>query len=421
MKAQLDTIVVGGGHAGLSTSYFLKQHKLSHLVFERHRIGNSWRSQRWDSFKLNTPNKLSGLPGFESRHSDSDGFISAREFVSMLEQYVDDFKLPVVENSHVLSVEKVLDSELFRVTVSTNGTLNTYESRNVVVASGAHSRKIIPVHSGNVSPDISQLHVADYRNAEGLPKGAVLVVGSGQSGVQVAEDLLDSGRRVFVSTSMVARAPRRYRGRDVMEWMILYGFMDQRTDELTDPQIIRMKQPQISGVGPRGKTVSLQSLAAKGAVILGKATRFDGTLVHLQANAADHVRFGDGFSKIVKGMVDEYINKVHIDAPAPEIDEADLPDSYADCVSLDVSLNLKELDISSIIWCTGFDGDFSYLKLPVFNENGVLMHHEGVSEIEGLYFVGFPWLRKRKSGIILGIEEDVEYICRRIRSVELTA
>jgi len=421
MKAQLDTIVIGAGHAGLCTSYFLKQHKLSHFVFERHRIGNSWRSQRWDSFKLNTPNKLSYLPGFETRHSDSDGFISAKDFVAMLEQYVEDFKLPVVENSHVISVEKVPDSELFRVIVSTDGALNTYECVNVVVASGAHSRKIIPAHSGNVSPEIPQLHVADYRNADSLPMGAVLVVGSGQSGVQVADDLLDSGRKVFVSTSMVARAPRRYRGKDVMEWMNLSGFMDQRTENVTDPQVISMKQPQISGIGPRGKTVSLQSLAAKGAVIVGKTTRFDGTLVHLQANAADHVKFGDGFSRQVKGMVDEYINKAHIDAPSPLSDEADMPDRNADCASLDTTLNLKEHDISSIIWCTGFDGDFSYLKLPVFNEKGMLMHQEGISEIKGLYFVGFPWLRKRKSGIILGIEEDVEFIGRRIQSAELTA
>jgi putative flavoprotein involved in K+ transport len=421
MKAPLDAIVIGGGHAGLCTSYFLKQNKLSHLVFERHRIGNSWRSQRWDSFKLNTPNNLSGLPGFEARHSDSEGFISAKEFVDMLEQYARDFELPVEENSQVLSVEKVSDSELFRVIVSRDGALRNFESRNVVVASGAHSRKIIPEHSGNVSPEIAQLHVADYRNADCMPKGAVLVVGSGQSGIQVAEDLLDSGREVIVSTSMVARAPRRYRGKDVMEWMNLTGFLDQRTDEITDPQVFSMKQPQISGIGPRGRTVSLQSLAAKGALILGKTTGFDRTLVHLQDNAADHVKFGDGFSKVVKGMVDDYIDKVKLDAPAPEIDEADKPDINTECATPHTLLNLKEHDISCIIWCTGFDGDFSYLKLPVFNEKGVLMHQEGISEIKGLYFVGFPWLRKRKSGIILGIEEDVDFIGQRIQNAELTA
>ncbi|MCK4989246.1 MAG: NAD(P)-binding domain-containing protein, partial [Bacteroidales bacterium] len=203
---EFDTIVVGGGHAGLGTSYFLKQHKLSHLVFERQRIGNSWSSQRWDSFKLNTPGKLSCLPGFETNHTDPDGFLSAQEFVSILEQYAKDYELPVMENSNVLSVEKASDSDLFHLTVSVNGEIQSYQSYNVVVASGAHSREIVPEHSGDVSPEIVQMHAAEYRNADDLPKGAVLVAGSGQSGVQIAEDLLDSGKKVFISTSMVARA-----------------------------------------------------------------------------------------------------------------------------------------------------------------------------------------------------------------------
>ena len=414
-KLEYNTIVIGGGHAGLGTSYFLKQQKLSHLVFERQKIGNSWSSQRWDSFKLNTPGKFSCLPGFETNHTDPDGFLSAQEFVLVLEQYAKDYELPVMENSNVLSVEKAPDSDLFHVTVSTNGEIQTYQSYNVVVASGAHSRKMMPEHSVHASPDIVQLHVAEYLNADNLPKGAVLVVGSGQSGVQVAEDLLDSGRKVFVSTSKVARAPRRYRGKDVMEWMSLSGFMDQRTEDVTDPQVFRMKQPQVSGVGPKGKTVSLQSLAAKGAMILGKIFRVDGALVHFQPNAADHVRFGDGFSQVMKGMIEEYIGKAHLDAPAPEPDKADLPDENVECVSHETTLNLEDHDISAIIWSTGFDGDFKYLKLPVFNENGALIHNEGITEITGLYFVGLPWLRKRKSGLIYGIEEDAEIICQKIK------
>jgi len=416
---RFNTIVVGGGHAGLATSYSLKQQGIAHLVFERYRIGNSWSSQRWDSFKLNTPFKYSRLPGFETYPAGPDKFLSAKEFVSMLEKYVKEYNLPVVENSHVLSVEKASDSDLFQVTVSTNGKTNMFRSNNVVVASGALTRKIVPVQSVDVPSEIHQLHASEYRSAGDLPKGAVLVVGSGQSGMQIAEDLIDSGRKVFVSTSMVARVPRRYRGRDIVEWMVLSGFMDQRTDEITDPKVLKMKQPQVSTVGPEGRTVSLQSLAKMGATILGKSAGFDGTEAHFQPDAAIHVKFGDEFSQAIKRMMDEYINKAGIDAPAAEPDEADLPDVNRVCASRETTLNLDDHEISTIIWSTGFDGDFDYLKLPVFNEDGTIIHKGGVAEVEGLYFIGFPWLRKRQSGIIHGIGEDASIICRKIKELNL--
>jgi len=287
----------------------------------------------------------------------------------------------------------------------------------VVVASGALSRKVVPVHSRDVPSEIQQLHASEYRSAEDLPEGSVLVVGSGQSGIQIAEDLLDSGRKVFVSTSMVPRIPRRYRGKDVIEWMNLSGFLDQRTDGITDPQVLKMKQPQISGVGRRGKTVSLQSLAKKGATILGKIAGFDGPWVHIQPDAAIHIKFGDDFSQAVKSMIDEFIGKAQLDAPGPEPDEADLPDLNRVCASRETTLNLSDHEVSTIIWSTGFEGDFDYLKLPVFNEDGTIIHKGGVAEVEGLYFIGLPWLRKRQSGLIQGIEEDAEIICRKIKEL----
>lgn len=416
---EYNTIVIGGGHAGLVTSYFLKQHNLSHLVFERHRIGNSWSSQRWDSFKLNTPSKYSILPGFDNSYMDPDGFLSATAFVSILEEYAQKYDLPVKENSRVLTVEKYPDSDLFQVTVSRYGNIRKYRSSHVVVASGAHSREIIPAQSSDVSPEITQLHAAEYRRADDLPEGAVLVVGSGQSGVQIAEDLLDSGRKVYLSTSRVARVPRRYRGKDVIDWLVLSGFLDQRTEDIADPQVLKMKQPQVSGVGPRGKTVSLQSLAKKGATVLGKTASINGTEVHFQPDAAVHVKFGDDFSQAVKALIEEYIDKAHVDAPASTPDEADLPDMNMQSASLETSINLEAHRISTIIWSSGFDGDLSYLKLPVFNEDGTLIHKGGIAEIRGLYIVGFPWLRKRQSGILKGITEDAEVLCQRIKKLNL--
>lgn len=410
----IDVIVIGAGHAGLSISYHLKKLGLSHIVFEKGKIGDTWRNQRWDSFKLNTPNKVNLLPGQENGFSDAEGFSTASEFVSYLEGYCRTFQLPVAEGCEVLSVENIPDSKVFLVCVSEKGSAKYYESKQVVVASGAQNRKNMPSITKDISPDIFQLHAGEYRNSSSLPDGAVLVVGSAQSGVQIAEDLIAMGRKVFISTSQVGRVPRRYRGKDIVEWLILTGFYDMLTSDITDSQILMMKQPQVSNSGFRGHTLSLQGLARNGAVILGKTENTNGTKVFLQPNAPMHIRFADDFSKKVKLMIDEFIQRSQLYAPPPEEDTDDDPDEEAACASADTSLNLKENNISSIIWTTGFTGDFSYLKSPVFNNSGILKHNEGVSDTEGLYFLGNPWLRKRKSGIILGIREDAEFIAAKL-------
>lgn len=407
----LEVAVIGAGQAGLAMSYNLQQRGLRHLVFEKGKIGNSWATQRWDSFQFNTPNKINMLPGIENDFSDPDGFCTAEDFVAYLQNYVDALDLPVLENTEVLSVGKASGSDLFSITVVQAGTEKTYQSKKVVVASGIQNLEVVPDFANDLSPEVVQMHASEYRNADKLPGGAVLVVGSGQSGVQIAEDLLEAGRKVFLSTSMVARGPRRYRGRDIMDWMGLIGFNNHRPEDLADPQMMKMKQPHISGVGPRGRTVSLQSLAGQGAVILGKIKSVQGHHIDLEPNAAAHVKFGDTFSKKIKEMVDGFIAQTGLDAPPPEADPADVPDEDAACACHDTALDLKEQNITTVIWATGFVGDFNYIRLPVFNEDKSLKHQQGIGDVEGLYFLGFPWLRKRKSGIVLGIEEDAKFIC----------
>lgn len=409
-----DVIVIGAGHAGLSISYHLKELHLDHIVFEQGTIGKSWQTQRWDTFKLNTPNKHNLLPGQENLYSDEEGFSSALDFVSLLQDYKSEFDLPVIENSRVLSVKKITGPEKFRVCVSENGTTRYYYSKQLVIASGGQNVKKIPSISKNISEDVMQLHASEFRNSSLLPEGAVMVVGSAQSGVQIAEDLVENGRKVFISTSQVARVPRRYRGKDIVDWLMLTGFNDVRTSEVIDPKVFAMKQPQTSGVGIRGHTLSLQALARKGAVILGKMGSADAANLQILSDADAHVKFADEFSGKMKNMIDEYILKSGIQAPQPEEDIDDKPDITSACASSVTSLNLKENNITSIIWTTGFTGDFSYLKLPVFNENGMLKHSDGISDIEGLYFLGLPWLRKRKSGIIPGIKEDSGFIATQI-------
>ena len=410
----LDVIVIGAGHAGLSISYHLKNLNLNHLVFEKGRTGETWRNQRWDSFKLNTPNKVNLLPGQKNIFPDDEGFCSSPEFVASLENYVNSFQLPVVENCSVISVENVPDSKDFSVCVSENGTTKYYQSKQVVIATGSQNKKTIPSFTKNISDEVLQLHTSDYRNANLLPDGAVLLVGSAQSGIQIAEDLIYEGKKVFISTSQVGRVPRRYRGKDIVEWLSLTGFYDMQTSDVTDPQMLRVKQPQVSNVGIRGHTISLQALARNGAVILGKTGSADTDTIFLQPDAAAHVKFADEFSQKVKNMINDYIQKSQMDAPSPEEDTDDEPDIDAACVSAVTSINLKKNNIASIIWTTGFSGDFSYLKFPVFNNGGTLKHNNGISDIKGLYFLGLPWLRKRKSGIIFGISEDAEFIAEKL-------
>ncbi len=406
----LDAAVIGAGHAGLSISYCLKQHGLKHVVFERGRIGESWLSQRWDSFAMNTANKKNVLPGQTYSGNNFDGFGTAGEFVSSLKAYKLEFQLPVLEHAQVISVTKSGEEQYFTVSVSVNGVIKNYQSKQVIVASGSQNEKRIPSFAGNISKDILQLHTTEYRNALQLPEGAVLITGSAQSGCQIAEDLIEAGRKVYLSTSMVARIPRRYRGKDIIDWLTSMGFFNLTTEAVTDPKVLAMKVPQLSGIGELGHTMSLQSIAKNGATILGKTENADENNLFFAANASDHIKFADGFSQKAKGMVDDFILKNQLSASPPEEDIADVPDSNASCASTITTLNLTEHNIKSIIWTTGFGADFSYIKLPILNSDGSPKHKNGLSDVKGLYFLGFPWLRMRKSGMIFGIKEDAEFI-----------
>ena len=411
-NAILDVIVVGAGHAGLSASYYLKNFGLSHLVFERGKAGESWRSQRWNSFMLNSSNKLNTLPG-DDGGKDPDGFSSSRQYVSSLEDYITTFQLPVLENTLVLSIEKDEINGIFNVTTSQHNRTGRYQARQVIIASGSMNERVFPSFAGNMSPGIQQLHGAEYRAPSQLADGAVLVAGSGQSGCQIAADLAAGGRKVYLSTSMVPRVPRRYRGRDIMDWLIPMNFFEARKEDIKDPMMLNMKVPHLTGVDGGQRTISLQSLAKQGVTILGKIKEADGKQVVLLPNAAMHIQFADGFSKKVKEMIDGFIMQNQIAAPSPEKDEEDTPDNEAASASSIISLHLAEHNIRSVIWTTGFKANFSYIKLPVFDNEGNPKHQDGVADIGGLYFLGLSWLRKRKSITLVGIKEDAAFIAEK--------
>jgi len=411
----LDTVVVGAGQAGLGTSYFLQRKRRSHVVFERGRIGETWLSQRWDSFQINTPNSLSTLPGFPYNGTEPDGFWRRDELVAYFRRYVERSELPVRTGVTVVSIERADGTGPFVVKTSTDGRApESVWSRTVVVASGMQQSPKIPPARSRLPAKFTQMHTAAYRNAAALPLGAVVVVGSAQSGVQIAEDLLAAGRKVYLCTGKVGRIPRRHRGRDSTEWNVEMKLWDVTLASLKDKSVSRATLSQISGVGRYGHTVSLQSLARQGAVILGRLLDVEGNNLVLSDEAATHVRFADEFSQKRKAEIDAYLARAGIALPALEDDPADEPDPRTECVSPLRRLDLHEAQVSTIIWATGFTADFSWIRLPVVDREGMPIHERGVSSVPGLYFVGFPWLNKRKSGLINGAGEDAERIVNAI-------
>lgn len=404
MGETTDVAVVGAGQAGLTISYLLTQAGIEHLVLERGRVGESWRSQRWDSFFLNTPSWFSGLLGKELLPDDPKGFGSREQLVDYFERYVDEFGLPVRQHTVVTGLDRLASGEY---EVSTES--SPIRAKAVVVASGSMSRPRLPDMAQHLPKDIVSLSSGTYRNPDGLPGGAVLVVGSAQSGCQIVEELLRAGREVYLCASRVGRAPRTYRGRDIFEWWRDMGFVEQRPEDLDDPAMQYMAQPQVSGTGG-GHTVSLQSLARDGAVLLGRAEGVEGSLLKLGDNLLECIAFGDFLSGSIKKRVDEYIERAGIVAepPSPDPGEPPLPDLNGSDTR--TTLDLREKGITSVIWCTGFDADWSWIHVDVFDDRGEPNHRAGVTDSPGLYVVGFPWLTKRKSGVLYGVAEDAERI-----------
>lgn len=405
----MDVIVVGAGQAGLAVSYLLTRERVPHRVLERGRIGESWRSQRWDSFHLNTPNWSNNLPGMEFDPDAPDSFGPRDQIVSYLERYARSFHAPVREGAEVTALERSTNGS-YRVQAGND----TLEARVVVIASGSMNRPRIPAAAQKLPADIVSLTAGTYRNAGSLPAGAVLVVGAAQSGCQIAEDLAEAGRRVYLCASRVGRVPRTYRGRDILAWWRDMGFWDVRVDELEDPAMQFGALPQVSGTNG-GHTVSYQSLAREGVTLVGRLLDVDGTKVKLKPDLMESIRFADEKSSAFKDAIDKFIQREGISAPPPEPDpgEPALPDlAGSDLVD---QLDLREAGISCVIWCTGFDADWSWLRAGDLDEQGQPRHQLGIGEAPGLYFIGFPWLSKRKSGTLYGIAEDAERIVDHLR------
>jgi len=399
---KIDTIIIGGGQAGLAVSYCLGQRGLQHIVLEQAaQAANAWRNDRWDSFTLVTPNWSFRLPGAEYQGDQPDSFMPKSEIVAHLELYVERFRLPVHYNTLVTAVEQNVKENGYLV--STVEAL--MEARNVVVATGLYQKPKLPSFAGALSSRITQVHSRHYRNPQALPEGAVLVAGSGQSGCQIAQELYQCGRKVYLCVGSAGRAPRRYRGKDIYEWLKLTGFIDRTPDKLRSPQEKFASNPLVSGKDG-GMTLNLHQFARDGVTLLGRLQDARDEKVWLAADLKENLAKSDKKEVEIVGMIDEYIQKNGIGVP-PETLSA-LRDGY----DLDeiLELDLQVAGITTIIWAMGYAFDFSMVKFPIFDNDGFPIQKRGATAYPGLFFVGLPWLYKQKSGHLFGVGEDAEYI-----------
>lgn len=404
MLEEIDTVIVGGGQAGLAVSYYLSQEGRDHVVLERaQEVANAWRNQRWDSFTLVTPNFQVQMPGAEYSGDDPYGFMSLTEVVDYFDHYVERFRLPVHCGVEVFRVEKT--GEKYVVLTSEAN----YEANNVIIATGLYQSPKIPRFSVEIPRSVRQLHSMEYKNPSTLPDGAVLVVGTGQSGAQIAQELYQSGRKVYLSIGSAGRVPRRYRGKDINDWFTRIGLFDTRTEELKSAKDKFQPHPQISGKNG-GQSLNLHQFARDGVTLLGHVRgAHEGQLV-VAPDLKKTLAAVDQFEIDVLKKIDDYISSVGLAAPIENIPR--LLDGYKQQELSD--LNIQALGVSTVLWATGYAFDFSLVKLPVMDSDGYPIQKRGVTRYPGLHFLGLPWLYNRRSGILFGVGDDAAFLAAHI-------
>jgi putative flavoprotein involved in K+ transport len=404
---RVDIAVIGAGQAGLAISYYLTQQGRDHLLLERAtRLAEPWRSERWDSFTLVTPNWAIQFPGFPYHGDDPDGFASRAEAVQFFEDYAASFLPPIRFGTEVTAVEADHSGNGF--IVSTN--VGRLAANNVVVASGSSQRPKLPAAATGLPASIVQLHSSQYRNPDALPPGAVLVVGSAQSGAQIAEELYKHGREVYLSVGNAGRAPRRYRGRDCVWWLVQLGFFDQPYDTMTEKEARHFTPPHLTG-NDGGRTLNLHQFAHDGVHLLGRIQGADDGNLILAPDLHENLAKADGFAAMITQTIDGFIAKTGIDAPPAE-EEPARRDGFA--IEPRERIELVAANITSIIWATGYEFDYRWVRFPIFDRDGYPIQRRGVTEAPGLYFLGQHWLHTRKSGTILGVGGDAAHVANAI-------
>jgi putative flavoprotein involved in K+ transport len=390
-------VVIGGGHAGLAASHFLSERSIDHVVLERAEVAHSWRCERWDALRLLTPNWQSRLPGFGYAGAEPDGYMTSAEVVELITRFALHARVPVRTGTDVTSVRRTDGG--YRVT-TTHGEI---QSRAALIATGACNLPTVPAFAGTLPADVVQLTPFGYRNPTELPDGGVLVVGASATGVQLAAELRQSGRPVTLSVGEHVRLPRTYRGRDVLWWMDASGVWDQRYDELDDlTRARRLPSPQLVGT-PDRTTLDLNALAAMGVELVGRWA----------AVREGRALFSGGLRNVcsladlkMERLLDVFDGWARTDGRDPEVAPSERFARTEVPRSTRTELDLRRGEFRAVVWATGFRPDYRWLDVPVVDAKGNLRHDGGAVDSPGLYALGLPVLRRRKSTFIHGIEGD---------------
>jgi putative flavoprotein involved in K+ transport len=405
MKKHYSVIVVGGGQAGLAISYCLKDKGIDHIIFEKNQIGYAWQSKRWDTFCLVTPNWQCTLPGYHYSGDDPDGFMEKDEIVEYIKDYARSFNPPIQEGIEVLSVKKNQPQGLFELSTS----LGSYTADQVVIATGSYHQPKMPKMAERLAEDVLQLHSSDYKNPQSLPDGEVLIVGTGQSGCQIAEDLHLAGKKVHLCVGSAPRSPRQYRGKDVVEWLDKLGYYDLTINEHPDKENVRNKTNHYVTGRDGGREIDLRTFALEGMHLYGSLKDIRDNNLEFKPNLKQNLDRADQVAESIKNTIDEYIAKNQISAPT-ETPYQPVWQPETEVLELDY----QQANINSIIWCIGYQTDFSWIEVSVFDGKGYPNHDRGITNVRGLYFLGLPWLYTWGSGRFSGIARDAEYICEYI-------
>jgi putative flavoprotein involved in K+ transport len=405
LPERVETLIIGGGQAGLTMSHRLKQRGLSHLVLERHRIAERWRSERWDGLRFQFPNWSVRLPDFSYPRDDPDAFATAADIVAFIEAYAAFVAPPIRCGVAVTALRQHGDGF---VAATPDGAI---AARNVVVATGPYQYPLQPDLLRDEA-GLFQLHASRYANPQQLPDGAVLVVGGGASGAQIADELARAGRRVFLAVGQHTRMPRRYRGHDLTWWFEKLRLFDMLPEQRGPVRV----NPAITGAYG-GRTIDFRDFAAQGITLVGRVTAARDGVLDIASGLADNLAQGDlGYSTLLD-MMDEYVRKRGLDLPEDPAARAMRPDPP--CVTEPVRrLDLRGLNINAVIWATGYGLDFGWIDIPVLDGNGEPIHRGGITEVPGLYFLGLQWLSRMKSAFLSGVGDDAATLADHIAARE---
>lgn len=395
-----DTVIIGGGQAGLAMSRCLFERGIDHIVLERGRVGQRWRNERWDSLRLLTPNWMARLPHCEYSGDDPDAFMTMPEFIRYLEAYAESFEAPVQTGTTVTRVERI-DANRLRV-VTDRG---EWTARNIVIATGFCDRPRLPKFAHEISPDIHQLVPADYRNPEQLPRGNVLIVGASATGAQLAEELQAAGRQVTLAVGTHVRLPRRYRGRDILAWMVEMGAFRAPASPGEERQ---SPPPQLVG-GPENKDLDLGDLQRNGVRLVGRATEARADRMLFADDLAGTLHKADAGLAGLLEKIDAWID-VNVDEPVPAGHDM----SPVPCPVAPGEVVFADADIRTVIWATGYERNFPWLSLPVLDERGDIRHEQGITAEPGVVVLGMRFQNTKGSNLIDGVGADAEVLAEHL-------